>query len=233
MVPKISRSLRLCGAILLLITFYSIPAFAQPDIEAILKKNRCIECHLFDSQQTIAYDQKRAPDLFFAGEKFQEKWLLKFLIDPEIIRPGGYITDSGYLKGKPESKSHIRLSRQDAIPVSQYLLTLKSTLLESVNINNTLEKSKSFRAKQLFDRQYGCASCHKTQNLMGLVKGGVSGPSLSNAGDRLQGEWIFNMLKNPALFEKKGRMPIYKIPDNDILLITKYLLSQLKENERK
>lgn len=210
-----------------------IPAFAQPEIEKILKANHCPECHYFNPQKPNKSKAKKAPDLFYAGEKFQKKWLIEFLIKPETIRPSGYITDPGYLKGNPELKSHIKLFRKDALLVSEYLLTLKSGLLEPVKISDGPGKSRLFRAKQLVERKYGCTACHKTQNLMGMIKGGSSGPSLSNAGNRLRGEWIFNMLKNPVLFEKNGRMPIYKIPDEEILLIAEYLISLVKENKKK
>ena len=216
----------------LILIFNAIPACAMSEIESIIKVNLCADCHSFD-QNKLKSGKKRAPDLFFAGDKLQEGWLVDFLISPEIIRPSGYITDPGYLKGKPELKSHVRLTKQDALLMSKYLLTLKSGFLEQVKIDKQMQKARLFRAKNLFERQYGCIACHKAQNLMGVVKGGVSGPILSNAGNRLRGQWIFNMLKNPALFEKKRRMPVYKLSDNENMMITSYLLSQLKENERK
>ena len=217
----------------LITTFFLLPSCSFGKTSRILKENKCADCHSLNPQKKIANEHKKAPDLFYAGDKFQEKWLTKFLEEPEIIRPAGYITDPGYLKGNPELKSHIRLTKEDALLVSQHLLTLKSGILEPVEIDNQVSNRGLGRGKRMFEGQYGCIACHRAQNLRGILKGGVSGPVLSNTGNRLRGSWVFNKLKNPALFEKKGRMPVYKIPDKEYLMLTAYLMTQLKENERK
>lgn len=218
----------------LIIVLSATTACSFNETERIIKANQCPDCHLFSPQTKITKDHKKAPDLFYAGDKFQEKWLTEFLKEPETIRPTGYINDPGYLKGNPELKSHVRLTKQDALLVSKYLLTLKSGLLEPIEIDyRKIEKRRIARGKRMFEGQYGCIACHMAQNLMGVVKGGISGPILSNAGNRLRNQWVFNMLKNPTLFEKKGRMPVYKIPDRDYVMITAYLMTQLKEHERK
>ncbi len=217
----------------LIIIFFLLPSCSLDKTSRIIKDNKCADCHLLNPQKKIAREHKKAPDLFYAGDKFQEKWLREFLEKPEILRHAGYITDPAYRKGNPELPSHIRLTKEDALLVSQYLLTLKSGLLEPALIENQVNKKGLARGKRMFEGQYGCIACHRAQNLRGVLKGGVSGPVLSNAGNRLRGPWVFNQLKNPALFEKKGRMPVYKIPDNEYLMLTAYLMTQLKENERR
>ena len=80
-------------------------------------------------------------------------------------------------------------------------------------------------AKILFERNFGCISCHEALNLVGKVRGGVSGPSLINSGLRLKSDWIFHWLKTPKKFLSKGRMPIYDLNEETVILITKYILS--------
>ncbi|MFQ5444530.1 MAG: hypothetical protein ACE5EK_07930, partial [Nitrospinales bacterium] len=64
------------------------------------------------------------------------------------------------------------------------------------------------------------------------VRGGISGPSLVDAGNRLQPDWIYNWLKTPRRFEPKGRMPILNLDDETAVLLTKFLETLKKENIR-
>jgi mono/diheme cytochrome c family protein len=77
----------------------------------------------------------------------------------------------------------------------------------------------------LFERQFGCIACHEALNLAGQVRGGVSGPSLVDAGLRLKPDWIFHWLKTPKKFLPKGRMPLFELDEETVVLMTKYILS--------
>ncbi|MBT4899147.1 MAG: c-type cytochrome, partial [Nitrospina sp.] len=56
------------------------PALANA---GILQDKDCGSCHrLGDSEKKIS-----GPDLHYAGNKFQAKWLKQFLQNPEVIRP--------------------------------------------------------------------------------------------------------------------------------------------------
>ena len=88
------------------------------------------------------------------------------------------------------------------------------------------------QAKIKFERDYGCTACHQTINLAGKPRGGVSGPSLVDAGNRLNADWIFRWLMNPYAYVLKGRMPVYKIKPDEVILIVKYIMTQKKESLR-
>src|SRR3990172_12288794 len=78
------------GAALLVMT--TAPSYAAGG-DAIFKKS-CASCHYTDGpakEKTIADElAKKGPELWYAGSKFQQAWLGKWLQDPKPIRPLKY-----------------------------------------------------------------------------------------------------------------------------------------------
>ena len=184
----------------------------------------CRDCHRFSSKETKL---KQGPDLFYTGDKFHRNWLEKFLESPIVIRKVIYAPGSEYPEGKPEaSQPHLALTKSESARISDFLMTLRLPGLEKDKIDEEpLSKDKRVRLKILFERNFGCTSCHETLNLVGKVRGGISGPSLVDAGKRLKPDWIFNWLRTPTKFLSKGRMPVFNFYEETVILITKYILT--------
>ncbi len=199
---------------------------AHADIN-LLKENKCDQCH----RVSISDDEKNeAPDLFYAGEKFQESWLREFLTNPNNIRPNGYSGRNDFPKAI-EPKAHPALNAKVADAVANVLLTLKlQPAGKSIEFGEPLTRGKKVRAKILFERNFSCSACHKGINLARKPHGGVSGPSLFNAGNRLQQQWIFDWLKSPEKYRKKGRMPRFQLDDETAIKLVKYIMTLKKEN---
>lgn len=209
------------GALLLTCLLGVLPVWAEP--EEIDQKG-CRDCHRFSSSET---QSARGPDLFYAGDKFHENWLKEFLQSPTVIRKAGYIADPGFTSGQPElNQPHSALTKEESERVSAFLMTLRLPDLEAGKVDQEpLSKGARAQAKMLFERNFGCISCHEALNLVGKVRGGVSGPSLVNSGLRLKSDWIFHWLKTPEKFLSKGRMPIFNFDEETAIRITKYILS--------
>ena len=197
------------------------PVWADP---ALLDEKGCGGCHRFspDTKQIT-----QGPDLFYAGDKFYRGWLKEFLESPAVLRKTGYITDPGFLSGKPETdRLHPSLTQEESARAAAYLMTLRLSGLETGKVDGEpLSKGTRTRMKMLFERQYGCIACHEALNLAGQVRGGVSGPSLVDAGLRLRPDWIFHWLKTPKKFLSKGRMPLFELDEETVVLMAKYILS--------
>jgi len=195
--------------------------WAEP--EEIGKKG-CRECHRFSSEEK---ESNKGPDLFYAGDKFHNNWLYKFLQSPMVIREVNVFSGSNLLR--EESKAidpHVALKEDESERVTNFLMTLRLPNLELGKVNEEpLSKGERARAKVLFERTFGCISCHRALNLVGKVRGGVSGPSLINSGERLKPDWVFHWLKTPQQFMHEGRMPVYDMNEETTVLITKYILS--------
>ena len=195
--------------------------WAEP--EEIGKKG-CRECHRFSSEEK---ESNKGPDLFYAGDKLRKNWLNEFLTSPTVIREVLYALDSDFLIGRPKSNQpHVAFTKEEAERVSNFLLTLRLPDLEVEKVDEEpLSKGERAQAKMLFERNFGCISCHRTLNLVGKVRGGVSGPSLINSGLRLKPDWVFHWLKTPKRFMSKGRMPVFDLDEETAIRITKYILS--------
>jgi len=195
------------------------PVWAEPEeIDA----NGCRECHRLSSKEKKS---DKGPDLFYAGNKFYKNWLNKFLQSPTVIREVNIFSESGFLDEKNKgSNPHVALAKEGAERVAKFLMTLRLPNLEVGKVNNEpLSKSERAQTKMLFERRFGCISCHRSLNLVGKVRGGVSGPSLVDSGLRLKPDWIFNWLKTPQKFMYEGRMPVFDLDDQTTIRITKYI----------
>jgi len=195
--------------------------WAEP--EEIGKKG-CRECHRFSSEEK---ESNKGPDLFYAGDKFYNNWLYKFLQSPMVIREVNVFSGSNLLREESRTiDPHVALKEDESERVTNFLMTLRLPNLELGKVNEEpLSKSERARAKVLFERTFGCISCHRALNLVGKVRGGVSGPSLINSGERLKPDWVFHWLKTPQQFMHEGRMPVYDMNEEITVLITKYILS--------
>ena len=199
----------------------SAPASAD-----VLADKNCGYCHRLKAEEI----EKRftGPDLHYSGNKFQPEWLKQFLINPEVIRPAEFVTDLGFLP-KIDLPPHASSSIEDANALTKELMTLKISTLTPVN-PEPLSKGLRAKIKYQFERTFGCISCHQSLNLAGKVRGGISGPSLVNAGNRLQADWVSDWLKTPETYIAKSRMPSYKMEPATLEQFTRFLMTLKKEN---
>lgn len=232
------NALRAVLSIFILCPFWVSLVFAAPSqrdagsgaAAKLIRGKGCDGCHRFSPEEPGG--AAKGPDLFFSGNKFQKEWLTEFLQKPVVIRKAGYITDPGFLEGKPAApQPHAALPPAEARTAAEYLLSLKlPEFSEGVVDGEPLSKASRAKIKTLFERNYGCSACHEAVNLAGKTHGGVSGPSLVDAGNRLTADWIFHWLKEPGKFLEKGRMPRFKLEDDEIVKLAKYVMTMKKEN---
>ena len=192
----------------------------------IVEEKGCGSCHRLypeDAEKVFT-----APDLHYAGNKFQPKWLKQFLKNPEVIRPAGFITDSGFSQTANLSP-HSSFTEQEANTLTDNLMGLKISTPSPVT-SEPLSKGLRAKIKYQFERTFGCISCHQSLNLAGKVRGGISGPSLVNSGNRLQAEWVADWLNEPEVYMVKGRMPRYKMDPTTLGEFTRFIMTLKKEN---
>lgn len=202
---------------------YATAKVGYPDVRPedgrrLVEELNCGGCHKISG---LPEARKIAPVLSYAGSKFRREWLMAFLKNPQRIRPVGYIL--GWRSRMP----NFRLSDEEVEAVADYLMTLtypgvsKGVLVE----DKTLSRLERFQATKLLEKSDGCVGCHRVKNLRGEIVGGLSGPDLSEAGKRLQGDFIYNFIKNPRAFEPQGKMAVFGhfLSDNDARAMAEYL----------
>ena len=195
---------------------------------SLIEEKNCSTCHRLSK----VGKEKKGPDLFYAGNKFQSAWLEEYLQNPVTLRKTGTINSPNFLKGGLQNlQQHPILNKNDAVNITQELMEMTLPGLPEEQIN-PLTKGQIAKTKYEFERTFSCISCHQSLNLAGKPRGGISGPSLVNAGNRLKENWVANWLKNPKIFSNKSRMPVYKMDNETRLRFTKFIMTLKKENLR-
>ncbi len=210
-----------CVAILLVLIGWGL-AWAEPSQG---EKLGCHECHRFSAEDPNP--ARKGPDLHYAGDKFQSDWLLQFLQNPKIIRKTRVTSDQKLLIIDGEkNKPHPKLGPQSAKEMAEYLSSLKIPGLATGLVDTEpLSKGTRVKVKILFERNLSCIACHEGINLAGKPRGGISGPSLATAGNRLNADWLFHYLKTPEKFVTENRMPRYQLDDETLGFLSRYIMS--------
>ena len=189
--------------------------------QKIFEAKECGACHLTKGpNQDKTFEDKlkrKGPDLWFAGSKFKKEWLVKWLQDPKPIRQMAYNSIE-----KKNPGDHSKLSGKEAGDMTDYLMTLTSKDV----VAGTIKAKKDLMGKMVFEKKQGCYGCHSSMR-GAKVAGGLTGPSLVDAGKRLQGDWIYTYLKNPQAIIPVKRMPTYAgiLNDAEMKSVAAYVAS--------
>jgi len=198
--------------------------------------DRCVSCHALQvpSASTLAdLWQRKGPDLFYAGNKYNQAWLEAWLQNPKRIRPAGMFYMDHIKPGpkrdlidKSTLSEHIKLSAADAKAAAKALAGMKA--------NSELIKAEKHDAsialgplgEMLFDKIYGCMACHQIEP----GYGGVSGPEIYTAGKRLTPEFMLSYVRSPQAWDPKIWMPNKHVPDANIQKLVNYIIELSKES---
>lgn len=190
------------------------------DVGEKMVKSLCVQCHRIGGKPA-ARKTKQAPDLIWAGNKYQQEWLIAWLQKPEFKHyPIGY-------DFRPERKKpHLALTADQARVVTGFLATRKdSRIKEGVMKPGTPEQLA--RGEKLY-REHGCQNCHLTPaNTPKGYTGGTSSTSLLKLNARLNPDWVYRFNQNPDDFEPESGayIPNPPLPDKDIYAITAYMMT--------
>jgi len=194
--------------LLVLIGFVGTGARAADEGSAILTQ-RCAGCHNLTGPAPHTLKElwaRKAPDLFYAGNKYRDEWLRAWLQKPTRIRVAGEFYADHIRSGEKSDEvdpatlePHLALSAADADTVTQALMRLKphAELIAAEKIEPGL--------------------------------GGASGPELYTAGRRLQPAFIASYIRSPQAWDPKIWMPNKRVSDSNIQKLVHYLAELAKE----
>jgi mono/diheme cytochrome c family protein len=203
-------------------------AWGAEDGGAILAQ-RCAGCHDLKgpAPQTLkALWARKGPDLFYAGNKYRQDWLVSWLQKPQRIRPAGAFYADHIKRGAKSDEidaaslsDHVALDKDAAAAVASALMRLapNAALLEAEKLEpGSISKTMGEMA---FDKFLGCLACHQIEP----GYGGLSGPELYTAGRRLQPQFIASYVRNPQAWDPKIWMPNKHVTDANLLKLVRYL----------
>lgn len=205
-----SRILRRAAGLALLLPIFATAGGAD------IVNNQCAQCHAlerpdFDAAGIEERLQRKAPPLYFAGNKYREEWLNSWLTSPSTIHPAGYFpqtamtnTSQGDRLNPEALHKHQALDAATAKTVAAYLMSLRP-YDDLVAQDKYTAGTVSARMGQMDFRKFkGCNACH--QDAEG--EGGVSGPVLYNAWLRLQPAYLSSFISNPTAWDPNTAMPV-------------------------
>lgn len=187
--------------------------------EDLFNRRACTDCHYTQgpAREKSIEDQlaKQGPELWYAGSKFQRPWLESWLQDPKPIRPLEY---NSLTKKNPAN--HVKLETTDASLVADFLMSLTTDVVEAGKI----KPKTNPKGKLIFKKKMPCNGCHQYVDRK-KVLGGISGPSLTDAGTRLNPDWIYAYLKHPKVFKPVKMMPVFSglLSDKDMQFVSAFV----------
>jgi mono/diheme cytochrome c family protein len=182
------------------------------DGRAILSEN-CASCH------NLTGPAPRTP------------WLARWLQNPTVIRRSGVMflnhivnEDGKDLVNEPTIKPcAANLGAEEAEAVTDHLMTLTDPAMKTGIVDPTQKHSKH-KAYNLFSKRMPCIGCHRI-TFGKRERGGISGPDLTNAGERLNPDWIYARIENPQYWDAKTWMPKLEMSHKKRQLLTQFLAS--------
>lgn len=213
---------------------------ATPQIHAAsaeeILKNDCAGCHnlIGPAPTTLqALWNRKGPDLFYAGNKYQARWLEKWLQTPTRIRPAGMFYANHVKPGAKGDEidtaslaDHPALAMNDAKAITAALMKL-TTRSELIRPGEYKPGTVSLATgEMLFDKFRGCLSCHEIEP----GYGGMSGSEVYTAAARLQPDYLISYMRNPQAWDPKVFMPNKHLSDVDLQKLVHYLRAIDEEN---
>lgn len=204
---------------------------------ADLLTQQCVACHAITKPANASLErlwERKAPDLYYAGNKFNKPWLVSWLQNPTTLRAGGVMYAKTVKASADKSidvidtaqvPAHPKLSAADAAIAADLLMALKADGL--VTPGAFKGEPGGSMAPMLFSKLRGCTSCH-------AAKPGdkpTSAPEMFSAGDRLQSDFVHAYISNPQKIDAHTWMPSLGLNEADVQKLTSYI-STLKTEKK-
>ena len=181
----------------------------------------CIQCHRFQGAPDSRFNLK-APDLIWAGSKYQRTWLLDWLTGREAgLYAKGYRWDE-----MPEPSKHLAVSDADAVALADYFEQHYKDPRVTVG---AFDSSKITKLEAEFGRQaykaHACIGCHQIEEGRTIV-GGPHSTSLVTAGRRYNPDWLYRFGQNPQDFTPHSGEFLADATDPQLRAVIGYLVVQ-------
>ena len=181
----------------------------------------CIQCHRFQGAPDSRFNLK-APDLIWAGSKYQRTWLVDWLTGREAgLYAKGYRWDE-----MPEPSKHLAVSDADAVDLADYFEQHYKDPRVTVG---AFDSSKITKLEVEFGRQaykaHACIGCHQIEEGRTIV-GGPQSTSLVTAGRRYNPDWLYRFGQNPQDFTPHSGEFLADATDPQLRAVIGYLVVQ-------
>ena len=196
----------------------------------VMKEKACASCHDLTGKPgpETAGLWRKGPDLYYAGNKYNQSWLKEWLQNPKQVRPSGMFyldhVESGKRRDmirKTSFPEHVRLTAIEANDVASALSAkrIKTALIRAEKLDPAITAGSA--GELLFDKGNGCMACHR----IAPDYGGLSGPELYSAGKRLKPEYMLSFIREPNAWNRKTYMPQRDLSEEELQKLVNYIVS--------
>ncbi|GKS60145.1 hypothetical protein YTPLAS18_36720 [Nitrospira sp.] len=166
----------------------------QKNISTMIKTT-CAGCHRLEGHAGSRFNLK-APDLIWAGSKYQRSWLIRWLTGKEPpLYAKGYRWDLSQ-----EPHQHITVSEANANAIADYFQEHNKDPRVKAGAFDVSKVSK-YEATfgQMAYKAHACLGCHTIEE-NGQIIGGPQSTALQEAGRRYNMDWLYRFGQNPQDF---------------------------------
>ena len=181
--------------------------------QLLLGELNCTSCHTADKSLDSYVQKKQAPVLDTVGSRVRPNYLLKFLADPQTVKPG--TTMPNVLAGLPEAE---RKARVEAIV---HFLATTGTIAESAALRQSVN-----RGDNLY-HNIGCLACHDPRKEDSPKDPLPTSIPIGTPSRKYTVPGLTQFLSDPLSVRPGGRMPHLNLEPQDARDIASFLLKDL------
>lgn len=212
------------GSALIALGWLSLPGFSsasdQVAAKQILQQN-CVQCHRLEGKPDSRFNLK-APDLIWAGSKYQRPWLIRWLTGKEApLYSKGYRWDLNQTPAK-----HPVVSESEANALADYFAAHNKDARVTVGAFDVTKLSRyeaDFGAMAY--KAHACLGCHTIEE-DGKLIGGPQSTALQETGKRYDKDWLYRFALNPQDFVPHSGEFLADATDPQVRALIGYLMTQ-------
>lgn len=195
--PMIRRQITGTAALLLVgLVSTTPPVLASEHVRAeALIQETCVQCHRVEGTADSRFNL-HAPDLIWAGSKYQRSWLIRWLTGKEAS-----LYAKGYRWDLTESPaSHPIVTEPEAHAIADYFAEHNKdprVTVGAFDLSKVTKFDVTFGAAAY--KAHACLGCHTIEE-NGRLVGGPHSTALQKAGQRYDKDWLFRFGLNPQDF---------------------------------
>jgi len=160
-----------------------------------LIQQTCVQCHRLEGTAESRF-KLHAPDLIWAGSKYQRSWLIRWLTGQEApLYAKGYLWDLTTVPSK-----HPIVTESEANALADYFAEHNKDPRVTIG---AFDPSKVTKFDVAFGgaayKSHACLGCHTIEE-NGRLIGGPQSAALQNAGQRYNMDWLYRFGQNPQDF---------------------------------
>ncbi|MBH0177281.1 MAG: c-type cytochrome [Nitrospira sp.] len=195
---KGGRRVLVGGVMLALVGLAAFPCWSLASDQSRAKdivQQTCAQCHRLEGKADSRFNL-RAPDLIWAGSKYQRSWLIRWLTGKEApLYAKGYRWDLTTVPSK-----HPMVTESEADAIANYFAEHNKDPRVTVG---AFDLSKVTKYEAAFGRvaykAHACLGCHTIEE-NGKLIGGPQSAALQHSGQRYDKDWLFRFGLNPQDF---------------------------------